>query len=166
MDVKASIYHALDAMGIPYEKTAHPPAGTMADLVAVERRMDCVIPKNLFLTPRNRSAFYLCLTTPDAVFRTADVSKQVGASRLSFGDPDTLHRLLRTQPGAISPMGLLFDEAHAIHLLVDRDLPGEARLGFHPNDNTETLVMASRDFFETFLRATNHEPTLVTCEKG
>ena len=161
MDVKARIYAALDGMGIAYAATRHPLAHTMEDLRAVEARMGCVIPKNLFLTPRNQSAFYLCLARPDAAFRTADISKQIGSSRLSFGPADALDALLHTHPGAVSPMGLALHDAREVGLLIDERLTGEPFLGFHPNDNAETLVMSGADFFGVFLPSVGKTPTYV-----
>lgn len=161
MNVKESIYSALDEMGISYEVEKHALAATMKDLKSVEEDMNAVIPKNLFLTPRNKSAYYLCLISPDASFRTADISKQINSSRLSFADEEAVSSLLKTHGGAISPMGLLFDENQSIGLLVDEALLSNKRLGFHPNDNTETLVMSSDDFFNVFLKRVGHEPRLV-----
>lgn len=158
MDEKAQIYARLTALGLRYERAGHARAETMEDLAGVMRLLDCVIPKNLFLTPRNQSAFYLCLTMPNAAFRTADISKQIGSARLSFGPEDRLMQYLRTYPGAISPMGLIFDEPRAVNLLVDERLFPLPRLGFHPNDNRETLVLSGCDFFEVFLPSTGHAP--------
>ena len=161
MDEKAQIYARLDALGVRYERAEHAPAETMEDLAGVMRLLDCMIPKNLFLTPRNQSAFYLCLTMPDAAFRTADISKQIGSSRLSFGPADRLREYLHTYPGAISPMGLIFGESRAVNLLIDERLFPLPRLGFHPNDNRETLVLSGHDFFEVFLPSTGHAPQRV-----
>lgn len=152
METKDIIFQTLDGMGIAYERLVHERALTIEDCAFAARRLSAVVPKNLFLTPRNESAFYLCLTAPEARFKTADVSRQIGASRLSFGKDDRLFRLLNTFPGAISPMSLIFDPEKRVRLLIDRALLTADRLGFHPNDNTETLAMAREDFFGVFLK--------------
>ena len=161
MNAHDAIYAALGALDIPYERLEHERADTMEQLKDAERALGCVIPKNLFLAPRNQSAFYLCLVRPDYAFRTADISKQIGASRLSFAPEDKLDTMLHTHPGAISPMGLLFDPENEIRLLVDERLLREDKLGFHPNDNCETLSMKANDFFNVFLKHTRHAPTIV-----
>lgn len=164
MNEKGLIYEKLDALNIAYDTLTHPLAHTMDDLSEVARQLGAVIPKNLFLTPRNQSAFYLCLVQPDAVFKTADISKQIGASRLSFGPADKLSELLHTHPGAISPMGLALASAQSVRLLIDERLRACPRLGFHPNDNTETLAISGRDFFDLFLPATGFVPTYIHLE--
>ncbi|MDO4548836.1 MAG: YbaK/EbsC family protein [Clostridia bacterium] len=161
MNVKEEIYKALDDMGIEYSVAKHDLAMTMDDLREVEKELGATIPKNLFLTPRNKSAYYLCLFSPHTPFRTADISKQIGSSRLSFADAESVSRLLKSHGGAISPLGLIFDPDKKIRLLIDEALLKEKKLGFHPNDNTETLSMSGDDFFSVFLKREGHVPTFV-----
>ena len=162
MEVNERVIEGLRAMGIPFDLISHPAAHTMADCEAPARELGGLMPKNLFLVPKNRKVFWLCVTRPDAVFRTSDISKQVGSARLSFAPEEDLMRLLLTRPGAISPMGLMFEEARDVRLIMDEQLKDEKRLIFHPCVNTFSLAMSGEDFFERFLPATGHEVTYVT----
>lgn len=72
-----------------------------------------------------------------------------------------MERLLKVHPGAVSPMGLLFDEEKQVELLVDGALRDVPRLGFHPCDNRWSLAMTSQDFFDRFLPAVEHAPRWV-----
>ena len=72
--------------------------------------------------------------------------------------------MLRTLPGAISPMGLLFDGEKKVRLAIDRALRGEERLLFHPCVNTATLAVSGADFFERLLPALGHEAAYVDME--
>ena len=159
--VKADVFQALRERGIPFEAMEHAPVHTIEDCAPIGEALFAVIPKNLFLTPRNQSAFYLLLVSPDANFRTADISKQIGSSRLSFASAEKLAQFMRTQPGAISPMGLLFDGGRQIQLLVDRALLSVAHLAFHPCVNTATLAMSNADFFEKYLPGAGYAPIFV-----
>ena len=157
MEVNEQVLEGLKAMGISYDLISHPPAHTMQDCEGPERALGGVMPKNLFLVPKNRKVFWLCVTRPDAVFKTSDVSKQVGSARLSFAPEEDLMRLLKTRPGAISPMGLMFEEAKEVRLIMDETLREEKRLIFHPCVNTFSLAISGEDFFGKFLPATGHE---------
>ena len=159
--VKQDVLAALQGLGIAYDLFQHAPVHTMEDCKAAEAALGGVMPKNLFLTPRNHAAHYLLVARPEAPFRTALVSRQLGASRLSFATAEELMDMLRTLPGAISPMGLVFDREQKVRLAVDRTLRKEPRLLFHPCVNTATLAMSGRDFFETFLPALGREPVFV-----
>jgi len=161
MTAKELVYEKLDALGIPYERHCHAAAFHMEDCAALDARIGAVTCKNYFLTTKSRRVHALCLVRPDARFKTSDISKQAGTPRLSFADEEAMARYLRVYPGAVSPLGLIFDSENAVRLLVDCALRNEAKLAFHPCDNTETVAMAAADFFGAFLPAIGHDPEFV-----
>ena len=162
--VKEDVLAALGALGIPYELLEHAPVHTMEDCRAAEEALGGVMPKNLFLTPRNHASHHLLIARAEAPFRTSRISRQLGVSRLSFATAEELMDMLRTLPGAISPMGLLFDGEKKVRLAIDRALRGEERLLFHPCVNTATLAVSGVDFFERLLPALGHEAAYVDME--
>ena len=159
--VVEAVFAFLDGAGIACRTAEHAPAFTMEDCAAVDRALDALTVKNIFLTTRNQKRFYLCLARPDVRFHTADVSKQVGSSRLSFAPEALLFEKLRCHGGSASPMGLIFPEAREVGLIVDSALPGFPTLAFHPCDNTRTLAMAGEDFFGRFLPTVGIVPVFV-----
>ena len=162
--VKEDVLSALGALGVSYELLEHAPVHTMEDCKAAEEALGGVMPKNLFLTPRNHATHHLLIARADAPFRTARISRQLGVSRLSFATAEELMEMLRTLPGAISPMGLLFDREKKVRLAIDRALRGEERLLFHPCVNTATLAISGADFFGRLLPALGHEAVYVDME--
>ena len=162
--VKEDVLSALGALGVPYELLEHAPVHTMEDCKAAEEALGGVMPKNLFLTPRNHATHHLLIARADAPFRTARISRQLGVSRLSFATAEELMEMLRTLPGAISPMGLLFDRERAVQLVVDADLLKQERVACHPCVNTASLSMTKGDFFDVFLPHTGHKPTILALD--
>ena len=156
-DTARSVLEYLDGLGIAYRKAEHAPAFTMADCVAVDRRLGALTVKNIFLTTKNKKRCYLCICRPDARFHTADISKQAGSSRLSFAPEEMLFERLRCHGGSASPLGLIFPEAKDVVLIVDSALREYPALAFHPCDNTQTVAMAAEDFFDKFLPAVGTE---------
>ena len=152
----------LAQLGIETRMLEHPPADTMADCAAIDAQLGSLTPKNLFLTTKNGKRFCLCLVRPEVHFHTADISKQAGFSRLSFATGEALEEKLHCRPGSASPLGLIFDEAREVTLLVDSALRRCAVLGFHPCDNTRTLALSGADFFEKYLPALGVTPVDVT----
>ena len=148
-----AVYDYLDRLGIRYRLAEHAPAFTMEDCAAVDRQLGALTVKNIFLTTKNRKQCSLCLCRPDARFHTADISKQVGSSRLSFAPEAMLFERLRCHGGSASPLGLIFPEARGVGLIVDAALWEYPTLAFHPCDNTRTVAMAAGDFFDVFLPA-------------
>lgn len=160
-NVQQEVYARLNALGVPYRAVEHEAVHTIEDCRIAETLLNAKVPKNLFLTPRNQSAFYLLIVRGDVQFRTADISKQIGSSRLSFASAEKLLEMMHTLPGAISPMGLLFDEARPIRLLVDEALRETPVLAFHPCVNTASLAMTNADFFQKYLPAIGRTPEYV-----
>ncbi|MDD4797431.1 MAG: prolyl-tRNA synthetase associated domain-containing protein [Eubacteriales bacterium] len=158
------VYDALGKLSIAFTRLEHPPVHTMADCRAIGEQLGAPFCKNLFLQNRQGTRFYLLLIGQDKALRTARISKMLGISRLSFGSAPALEALLGTAPGAISPLGLLYDTRHAVTLLVDEDFRQAARLSFHPCVNTASLALSAADFFNKFLPHTGHEPVFLTIE--
>lgn len=159
--IAEQIYAHLDALGISYRSVEHAPAFTMEDCAEVDKGLNALTVKNIFLTTKNKKNFYLCITHPNARFRTSDISKQAGSSRLSFAPEEMLFEILRARGGSASPLGLLFDPENRVKLLVDSTLTGEETLAFHPCDNSRTIAMSAPDFFEKFLPSVDHMPMMV-----
>jgi Ala-tRNA(Pro) deacylase len=95
---------------------------------------------------------------------TKDISKQLGVSRLSFGTPEHMQQLLHISPGAVSPMGLLFESARDVRLVLDDDLLKADQLGCHPCVNTATVKFSTADLKEKILPKLGHEYTIVDLE--
>ena len=156
-----SICRLLETLRIPYRMVEHPAAGAMEDLVAVEERLGVRICKNLFLCNRQKTVFYLLLIPADKRFKTSVVSKLIGSSRLSFGEEDKLYELLGVRPGSITPLGLVFDEAHQVHLLIDREVLALEEIGMHPLVNTASLAMKTEDLMKVYFPFTGYEPQIL-----
>jgi len=156
-DTARAVLDCLDGLGIEYRMAEHAPAFTMADCAAVDERLGALTVKNIFLTTKNRKRCWLCICRPDARFHTADISKQIGSSRLSFAPEEMLFQRLRCHGGSASPLGLIFPEAGDVGLIVDSALHEYDTLAFHPCDNTRTVAMAAGDFFGVFLPAVGVE---------
>lgn len=164
-DAEKSAYAFLDGLGIAYRALAHERVSAIEECLPIAERLGGVVPRNYFLAPRNQSEFYLLLAHPDSVFRTSRVSRQAGASRLMFAPEDALLKLLHTHPGAVSPLGLMFESARDVRLLVDRRLLDEETLVFHPLENTASVALRGADFFGTFLRAVHRTYTPIDMER-
>lgn len=156
----------LKKLDIPFEIAAHPAAHTMEDCKVPEELLGGVMPKNLFLRPRRQEEFYLCVTRPDALLRTSQVSRQAGSSRLGFASEEELLRIMHARAGAAGPLSLLFEEAKDVHLLIDERLKNEPRLIFHPCENTHSVALSGADFFNRLLPAVEKIPLFVTLDTG
>ncbi len=148
LEIYDEVFAYLKSAQIAFDLIRHDPVSNMEECMPGAEKLRAVMPRNLFLTPRNRSAYHLVIVPPFAPFRTADISKQLSSSRLSFAPPEKLMEYMRTQPGAISPMGLIFDKEKRVRFAMDRALLDAERLAFHPCISSMTLAMSRKDFLK------------------
>jgi len=151
------VYDLLDELDIEYWRIDHEVAQTMEDCEEVDRILDAVICKNLFLCNRQKTKFYLLMILGDKKFKTKDISAQIGSARLSFADAEEMEKYLDITPGSVSVMGLMNDTENHVQLLVDEDLLKGEYFGCHPCINTSSLKMKTADVLGPFLKAVHHD---------
>ena len=157
MSNKLKVMARLRELNIPHDYFEHAPAMTMEDCLALPfASPDVTFCKNILLCNRQQTAFYLYVTPPDKPFRTADTSKALNSSRLSFAPAECLPRMLGLASGSLSPLGLWFDPEGRIQLVFDREIRRDGRIAFHPCDNTATVVFDQRVFFERVAPTLGH----------
>ena len=126
LDKEIRVYDFLDALGLSYQRIDHEAAMTMEACAAVDAVLEATICKNLLLCNRQCTEFYLLLMPGDKVFKTKELSHQIGSSRLSFAAPEYMEEFLDITPGSLSILGLMNDKEHRVQLLIDNDvLQGE-----------------------------------------
>lgn len=160
-DPEQRCYDVLDTLGIGYDRVDHDAAFTMEDCEAISAALGVPICKNLVLTPRNKSAYYLLCLPGDKPFVTKDFSKLIGSSRLSFASHEDMESLLHTAPGSASILGLLFDTEHRVTVALDRAVAESEWFGCHPCRNTSSLRIRTSDVLEKLLPHTGHMPIVV-----
>ncbi len=150
-------YDFLDSLGIAYKRTDHERTDTMEACNAVDKILDVVICKNLFLCNRQKTSFYLLMMPGDKKFKTKELSAQIGSSRLSFADSEDMLKYLDIEPGSVSIMGLMNDKEKAVQLLIDEDVLKDEYLGCHPCVNTSSMKLRTEDVIKKFLPAVGHD---------
>ncbi len=156
--VEKQIYSMLNDLCVQYNVMTHEAAATITACAGINAAFgDAEHCKNLFLANRRQTRFFLLMMAGHKKFRTAEVSKQIGQARLSFGSDDDLARLLHIRPGAVSPLGLLFDQNHEVDLLIDEDLLNKPFILVHPGVNTATVRISMDDFKQKILNGTDRK---------
>ncbi len=156
-------YQFLDRLGISFDRTDHPdrPATSMEVCADVDAILDVHICKNLFLCNRQKTNFYLLIMPGDKPFKTKDLSKQMGISRLSFAEESFMEQILDIHPGSVSVLGLMNDKEHRVRLVIDEDVLKEEMFGCHPCENTSSIRFATADLTDVILPALGITPAIV-----
>jgi len=145
-DPEPAVAARLAELGIAFERHEHPPVATVEEAERHWVGIDATHCKNLFLRNQKGTRHYLVILLHSKRADLRAVADQIGDGKLSFASPDRLMAHLGLTPGSVSPFGLINDRAHAVRVVLDRDLRSTTRVSFHPNINTRTYVISAADF--------------------
>ena len=156
LDKEIRVYDLLDSLCVNYQRIDHEPAMTMEVCQQIDQVLVATICKILFLCNRQQTAFYLLMIPGDKVFKTKDLSAQIGSSRLSFADAEHMETYLDITPGSVSIMGLMNDRENHVQLLIDSDVLKGQYIGCHPCINTSSLRIRTDDMINIVIPALGH----------
>lgn len=103
--------------------------------------------KNIFVRDAKKQNYYLITIRHDKRVDLKEFQHRHGTTRLSFASPEDLMARLHLTPGSVTPLGLLNDPDRSVQFYLDRDFEG-GRIGVHPNDNTATVWLSTRDLLD------------------
>jgi len=150
------LFARLDQLGIAHRTVEHPPVFTVEEAKALRCNLPGHHIKNLFLRNK-KEEMWLVVALEDRAIDLKRLGEVLGAGRLSFGSADRLKRYLGVEPGSVTPLSLVNDEAHAVRLVLDRGMADGGPVNAHPLVNTMTTALAPADLLR-FFAATGHTP--------
>ena len=157
LDKEMACYDLLDRLEIPYARADHSHADTIAQCEAVERVLGEKICKNLFLCNRQKTNFYMLMLDGEKVFKTKDLSKQLGVARLSFASAEDMEKYLNLTPGSVTVLGLMHDTDNHVQLVIDKSVADAKNVSCNPCINTSTIWFSMDDLLHKVLPELHHE---------
>lgn len=156
MSSREDILARMDALGIRYEHYTHPPVASAADRFPMGVDYGAQVCKNLLVSPRNESRFFLLMLPYDCSADLKRLRDAVGTGRLQFAPTGRLEQLLEQKQGTVGVCGVIHDREKRITIVFDRALYGLPRIAMHPGVNTETIVLSFADL-ERYLHSCKTE---------
>ena len=150
------LFARLDQLGIAHRTVEHPPVFTVEEAKALRGNLPGHHIKNLFLRNK-KEEMWLVVALEDRAIDLKRLGEVLGAGRLSFGSADRLKRTLGVEPGSVTPLSLVNDEARSVQLVLDRGVADGGPVNAHPLVNTMTTALAPADLLR-FFDATGHTP--------
>jgi Ala-tRNA(Pro) deacylase len=150
------LFARLDQLGIAHRTVEHPPVFTVEEAKALRGNLPGHHIKNLFLRNK-KEEMWLVVALEDRAIDLKRLGEVLGAGRLSFGSADRLKRYLGVEPGSVTPLSLVNDEARAVQLVLDRGVADGGPVNAHPLVNTMTTALTPADLLR-FFEATGHTP--------
>lgn len=137
-----NIYQILKELEIDYKKYEHQPVINVmeADKEYEKIGLEGTCCKNLFLRNAKGKKHFLFVTEAHKEMNLAKLGEFLG-ERLSFASPERLEKYLKTTRGSVSLLNLINDENHEVILVLDREVAEAKKAGFHPDNNSTTLMI-------------------------
>lgn len=142
---KQEVLAYLDGRGVQYQVVEHEAVFTMEAMEALGLPFADEIVKNLFLRDDKKRSYYLVVMPEDKPANLKELRRSIESRPLRFASDEDLAAYLGLFGGAVSPFGILNDEASAVEVIFDEELKGYQGLGIHPNDNTATVHIGLND---------------------
>ena len=146
---KEQIYRYLKQKNIWYEITKHKAVYNMKDLQDVDLPYPEGDAKNLFVRDDKKRNYYLITVKGTKKVDLKEFRHQNNTIPLSFASEEELFQILNLTKGSVTPLGLLNDKLHKVSFFLDKELlkdPGI--IGVHPNENTATVWLKTKDLIE------------------
>ncbi len=140
------VYRELEELEIPFIYYEHPPAPTVDIAALYWKDIEAAHCKNLFFRNHKGNRHYLVIFHYLRELNVRELESRLRQGKLSFASEHRMQTYLGLSPGSVSPFGLIHDQSRHVHLFIDIRLKDHARISFHPNDNTASLVIATADF--------------------
>ena len=157
--IRNEIFQYMEQLNLSYQVLEHAPLFTCEDAKKHRPHIRGGACKNIFTRNKKGDTHYLIVADADYRIDLKALKKNIGATALSFASEVRLFRYLKTIPGSVSPLGLIFDERREVKVIIDENLMEKEYLNFHPNDNTATIEIR-RDDFKTYLDSLGHDYAL------
>ena len=158
------IYRIFDELDIEYKVIHHEALFTIEAAKDIDKKLGVEICKNLFLSTKHGTEFYLLFMKGNKKFNTGKVSKQVGVPRMTFASDENMEAFLGVKPGSVTPLGLLNDKDNKVNFLIDSQVVNEEYVSMHPLINTATVVIKTKDLLEKIIPYANKSVRMVEME--
>jgi Ala-tRNA(Pro) deacylase len=157
---RSELFAQLDAMGIASTTIEHEALYTVEQSSVVEKSLPGAHTKNLFLKDEDGTLLLVVAKTTTKI-DLKSLGKRLGYGRFSFGKPELMESVLGITPGSVTAFAIANDTEKRVHLIFDAELMAHDSLNCHPLENIATTNIA-RDDLLRFIRATGHEPRIMT----
>ena len=130
------VFNLLDNLNIKYDKTEHQPLYHVSESEKVDKGLDGIGCKTLFLKDKEET-FYLYVLRGTKRADLKYIAQKINCTRLSFGKEEELYEKIGVRPGSVSPLGIV------------------NKIIVHPNVNTISLSLQYDDLIKVIESCNN-----------
>ena len=139
----------LNSMGIQFKIVEHEPAYTTEEADKYIEGYDGVRTKTMFICNKKKN-YYMIMMDDSKRLDMNKFKEIVSEKQMKMASEESLKEKLGVKPGRVSPFGLLNNDEKDVKIYMDKEIITEEIMTFHPNDNTKTLFINTKDLFKYF----------------
>ena len=159
-EARARLFARFAELGIDAATVPYPAHATVEEGKALRGQMAGTFTKNLLLKDKKDRVFLFAIHE-DRALDLKTLHTRIGANgRLGFASAERMMELLGVMPGALTPLGLINDDAGTVAAVIDAALMEAGQVNFHPLVNTESIGLKPAGLL-AFIRSCGREPMLV-----
>ena len=140
----------LNALGIQFKIVEHEPAYTTEEADKYIEGHDGVRTKTMFICNKKKTNYYMIIMDDSKRLDMNKFKEIVSEKQMKMASEEALKEKLGIEPGMVSPFGLLNNDEKDVKIYMDKQIITEEIMTFHPNDNTKTLFITTKDLFKYF----------------
>jgi len=145
-DIK--IFDKLKDLGIDFEYYEHEAIPTIELALIHKKDIDATHCKNIFLRNHKGKKHYFVVIEQSKPVNIRQLELLLKQGKLSFASEKRLEKYLGVKPGAVSPLGLVYDIEKNSKVFIDLELKFAEKLSFHPNVSNASLVLKTEDLIK------------------
>ena len=140
----------LNTLGIQFKIVEHEPAYTTEEADKYIEGHDGVRTKTMFICNKKKTNYYMIIMDDSKRLDMNKFKEIVSEKQIKMASEEALKEKLGIEPGMVSPFGLLNNDEKDVKIYMDKQIITEEIMTFHPNDNTKTLFITTKDLFKYF----------------
>ena len=140
----------LNSIGIEFKIVEHEPAYTTEEADKYIEGHDGVRTKTMFICNKKKTNYYMIIMDDSKRLDMNKFKEIVSEKQMKMASEEALKEKLGIEPGMVSPFGLLNNDEKDVKIYMDKEIIIEKIMTFHPNDNTKTLFITTKDLFKYF----------------
>ena len=138
----------LNTLGIQFKIVEHEPAYTTEEADKYIEGHDGVRTKTMFICNKKKTNYYMIIMDDSKRLDMNKFKEIVSEKQMKMASEESLKEKLGIKPGMVSPFGLLNNDEKDVKIYMDKEIITEEIMTFHPNDNTKTLFITTKDLFK------------------
>lgn len=140
----------LNTLDIKFKIVEHEPAYTTEEADKYIEGHDGVRTKTMFICNKKKTNYYMIIMDDSKRLDMNKFKEIVSEKQMKMASEEALKEKLGINPGMVSPFGLLNNDEKDVKIYMDKEIIIEEIMTFHPNDNTKTLFINTKDLFKYF----------------